>query len=1109
MLSLRGDRQALRAAPVVLLVLLWTALAQADPFWIRLRQGRPHLARAALAHPTPMQMALLAYYEGNLGEAWQRLHGLEQSYAPGTQPPEFFWLRALLLQNDNWELAAKNLEPLTHGPLRLEALLALAQGWCTQNPGQSQRYWKEAVALAQSQQDPAQCVRLALTQARMQGLRGQWEEAQATLLTARALSISSCLPALTARIEKRRAESQTQLAQWDRFGPTCLSALQWARSSGESDEVESIAQLWVDQQLNRRSEEAGVQQCWQGLNQAQGWFQATARVALLRQRARLEALALNQRQRARETLGQALSLAPDPRWRLILMAERANLTEPSQKEARREALMDLMTALEQGPPLQAEDPLRKALPRYGCWAALGDTYLPESPEKAEECFEKARQQADGLSGRLEVLNFQLMRYNAAGALAWSRKTLGLLLQVISTQGLDRDASRILRSQMFALRSETRQLTRLLMTDEIRPAPEAPSMLVLTEMLRQTRLQSALEQEIYQRLRDAREPREKSEAYYARAELLLAQSRWGEALLALQRSLGAAQEGGWTLRQALALRSLADTDWLLGQGEAALEAVSQAEALYRSSANSRDQRSAQDCRLLKAYFLMRLGRYPEAMQSMSGESAWTHFLRGRCYLAQNQIEAARREFLESHFEEGLAEVGRLIFLARSSPAQESLTCYAQAFGLARHLGSLTVRDVALPWMARLRELGQEEQALQVQQEASQLLRALLQEYPGQVRERLLDLPETQRLLGPSLVQEESAPRHSRREFLARLNALQQRYPQLDSWLALSPSEMVAIQESLPAGRTLVQYFAADTDLYCMCLDAEECRVVQVAVERPLLEQWVKSLRQSLSQGQKPDREASRRLYAALVEPCQWKTNQVQVIPNGFLWYLPWDVLQDNQGRYLVENLDLSCVSPAELVRSGFTPAEAAPVTRVLAVGGVSPRLPATEQEARTVAGLFPEGKALLGTQASLGQLQSLAPQAQVLHFATHSALGADLNQSYIELADGPLRLEQIYGLTLRGGSLVVLSSCESALGQAQPGREVASLASAFLNSGAACVVATLWKVDDQDSAQFFARFYPYLRQGMSPAQALRRTRLDCLGESPGNWAAYQLIGGPGT
>src|SRR5690606_7926489 len=125
------------------------------------------------------------------------------------------------------------------------------------------------------------------------------------------------------------------------------------------------------------------------------------------------------------------------------------------------------------------------------------------------------------------------------------------------------------------------------------------------------------------------------------------------------------------------------------------------------------------------------------------------------------------------------------------------------------------------------------------------------------------------------------------------------------------------------------------------------------------------------------------------------------PGGLFWYLPWDVLKDQQGHYLVENFEWSCVSPSELLRSRFAdPPGQDSLEQVVTVGGSNPELPATAEEARMVAALFPHSQALVGTQANTDELVRWAPQADILHLATHSGLSPSLNQTYIELSDAP-------------------------------------------------------------------------------------------------------------
>ena len=78
------------------------------------------------------------------------------------------------------------------------------------------------------------------------------------------------------------------------------------------------------------------------------------------------------------------------------------------------------------------------------------------------------------------------------------------------------------------------------------------------------------------------------------------------------------------------------------------------------------------------------------------------------------------------------------------------------------------------------------------------------------------------------------------------------------------------------------------------------------------------------------------------------------------------------------------------------------------------------------------------------------------------------------------------LNLEGTELVVLSACETALGQIDYGEGVSGLVRALRTSGARNVMVTLRPVGDQAAATFMQRFYFYwLKQTRSdPAAALR-------------------------
>lgn len=163
---------------------------------------------------------------------------------------------------------------------------------------------------------------------------------------------------------------------------------------------------------------------------------------------------------------------------------------------------------------------------------------------------------------------------------------------------------------------------------------------------------------------------------------------------------------------------------------------------------------------------------------------------------------------------------------------------------------------------------------------------------------------------------------------------------------------------------------------------------------------------------------------------------------------------------------------------------------------------------------------LGAAADTGTFAAAARgPANLIHLGAHAiAEPAHPALSAIVLSDrdaggrprnGILRLPEIHELDVRAG-LVVLSACRTAVGKQLRGEGVLSLTRAFLYGGAARVVATLWSVDDQATADLMQRFYRHLYGNRrSPAEALRAAQRELAAHprwgQPRYWAAFQLQG----
>jgi CHAT domain-containing protein/tetratricopeptide (TPR) repeat protein len=187
-----------------------------------------------------------------------------------------------------------------------------------------------------------------------------------------------------------------------------------------------------------------------------------------------------------------------------------------------------------------------------------------------------------------------------------------------------------------------------------------------------------------------------------------------------------------------------------------------------------------------------------------------------------------------------------------------------------------------------------------------------------------------------------------------------------------------------------------------------------------------------------------------------------------------------------------------------------------------RLIHASEEADSIAEAAPPGTTMVakGFDASRETaMSSEVGQYQILHFATHGFLDSEhpeLSAIVLTMVDqngvaknGLMPLHDIYNLSL-SADLTVLSACQTALGKDVKGEGLVGLSHGFLSAGSKSVVASLWKVDDRTTAMLMADFYrSMLKQGMTPAAALRRAKLNMMRQrqwtAPYYWAGFVFQG----
>jgi CHAT domain-containing protein len=230
-----------------------------------------------------------------------------------------------------------------------------------------------------------------------------------------------------------------------------------------------------------------------------------------------------------------------------------------------------------------------------------------------------------------------------------------------------------------------------------------------------------------------------------------------------------------------------------------------------------------------------------------------------------------------------------------------------------------------------------------------------------------------------------------------------------------------------------------------------------------------------------------------------------------------------------------------------------------------RLPGTRKEAEAIWGLIGKDKCeLFLDQKALEEVLEQKRTPRILHLATHGFFLSDMDfaglvddtmargvmgikelsrpigkkfrienpllRSGIALAGansalmtgdfdktgGIVTAEKILGLKLRGTDLVVLSACDTGLGEVQSGEGVFGLRRAFTQAGTKSLVMSMWSVPDKETQELMVAFYKnIIKGGMDRCQALRQAALKEMqvvkkrygSANPAYWGGFIFMGQP--
>ncbi|HEX5207036.1 MAG TPA: CHAT domain-containing protein [Steroidobacteraceae bacterium] len=338
---------------------------------------------------------------------------------------------------------------------------------------------------------------------------------------------------------------------------------------------------------------------------------------------------------------------------------------------------------------------------------------------------------------------------------------------------------------------------------------------------------------------------------------------------------------------------------------------------------------------------------------------------------------------------------------------------------------------------------------------------------------------------------------------------------------------------PADSVIAIYVLTDQRLRLLIATRQTQREIRVSLNAHDLQRRIGRFLDLIGQ-RAPIDASARSLYDTLARPLDEAARQERVTHlllwlDGPLRYVPFGALEAPDGSYLADRYAIemltgtgmplsqtaaaaSSISESRTLRTSYAPEKSGGESslRVLgfgvtqAVAGFQP-LPGMADELcyvvhGPIAGLMTHSAACRGNDAGDGALpgEGFADRAftaqrfaislqaphsyKVLHVGTHFSLRpGNAMRSFLVLGDGSrLMLDRLAGLDFTGLDLVTLSACQTAMGggRTDDGREIEGLSAIVQQRGAKQVIASLWRVEDESTAQ--------LMHGMYLALAAHRT-----------------------
>ena len=258
------------------------------------------------------------------------------------------------------------------------------------------------------------------------------------------------------------------------------------------------------------------------------------------------------------------------------------------------------------------------------------------------------------------------------------------------------------------------------------------------------------------------------------------------------------------------------------------------------------------------------------------------------------------------------------------------------------------------------------------------------------------------------------------------------------------------------------------------------------------------------------------------------SRLVIVPDDYLSKLPFEVLLKSErasgyygAEYLIKDFEISYSLSTDLI--GISEVNKRASNKMIGFGYSGEIVVDSRSPLGALPGAIEEinylkenvkGNYYLGVEGSKSNFLSSARNYDIIHLAIHGI--SDSTDRYNSrlifngTEDNVLQTKDIYLANLNS-RLVVLSACESGVGEINEGEGTFSIARGFALTGTEAIVMSLWKVDDGSSAQLMVDFYKGLNKKLTVSAALIDSKKNYLATAdeysshPYYWSSFVMLG----